>query len=73
MKVTAMQTTTCRQHVYSGHFHYFTGPKSYYPDKVMNSSLPPKPSISLIEDGQPRSQGLSSLPPLVVGTDGSND
>lgn len=37
--------------MYSGHFHYFTGPKSYYPDKVMNSSPPPKVPISLIEDG----------------------
>ena len=36
--------------MYHGHFHYFTGPKSYYPDKVMNSSPPPKPPISLIED-----------------------
>ena len=37
--------------MYSGHSHHFTGPKSYYPDKVMNSSPPPKPLISLIEEG----------------------
>ena len=36
--------------MYRGHFHYFTGPKSYYPDKVLDSPPPPKPSISLIED-----------------------
>ncbi|PFX13053.1 hypothetical protein AWC38_SpisGene22905 [Stylophora pistillata] len=36
--------------MYRGHFHYFTGPKSYYPDKALDSPPPPKPSISLIED-----------------------
>ena len=37
--------------MYRGHFHYFTGPKSYYPDKVMNSAPPPKPPVSLVKDG----------------------
>lgn len=37
--------------MYRGHFHYFTGPKSYYPNKVMNSAPPPKPPVSLVEDG----------------------
>ena len=50
-----IRRTACVQELekrmYIGHFHYFTGPKSYYPDKVMNSFPPPKPAISLIEDG----------------------
>ena len=36
--------------MYRGHFHYFTGPKSYYPNKAMDSSPPPKPPVTLIED-----------------------
>lgn len=51
----AIRRTACvrelEKRMSSGHFHYFTGPKSYYPDKVMNSSPPPKVPISLIEDG----------------------
>ena len=31
--------------MYRGHFHYFNGPKSYYPNKVMDSP------VSLVEDG----------------------
>ena len=27
--------------LYDGHFHYFTGPKSYYPGKVIHGSPPP--------------------------------
>ena len=27
--------------MYRGHFHYYTGPKSYYPDKVINCRHPP--------------------------------
>ena len=27
--------------LYDGHFHYFTGPKSYYPEKVIHGSPPP--------------------------------
>ncbi|PFX14303.1 hypothetical protein AWC38_SpisGene21552 [Stylophora pistillata] len=49
-----IRRTTCvrelEKRMYRGHFHYFTGPKSYYPDKVLDSPPPPKPSISLIED-----------------------
>ena len=37
--------------MYRGHFHYFTGPKSYFPDKVMDSTPPPKPPVSVVEDG----------------------
>ena len=37
--------------MYWGHFHYFTGPNSYYPKKVMDSSPPPKPPVTLIEEG----------------------
>ena len=36
--------------MYRGHFHYFTGPKSYYPNKAIDSSPPPKPPVTLIED-----------------------
>ena len=34
--------------------HYFTGPKSYYPNKVMDSSPPPKLPVTLIEEGMAR-------------------
>ena len=27
--------------MYRSHFHYYTGPKSYYPDKVINCRHPP--------------------------------
>ena len=30
-----------RKKLYNGHFHYFTGPKSYYPEKVIHGSPPP--------------------------------
>ena len=30
-----------RKLMYRGHFHYYTGPKSYYPDKVINYRHPP--------------------------------
>ena len=37
--------------MYRGHFHYFTGPKIYYPNKAMDSSPPLKPPVTLIEKG----------------------
>ena len=37
--------------MYQGHFHYFAGPKSYYPNKPMDSSPPPEPPVTLIEEG----------------------
>ena len=40
--------------MYWGHFHYFTDPKSYYPNKVMDSSPPPEPPVTLIEEGMAR-------------------
>ena len=30
-----------QKRMYNGHFHYFTGPKSYYPEKVIHSTPPP--------------------------------
>ena len=30
-----------QKRMYRGHFHYYTGPKSYYPDKVVNCRHPP--------------------------------
>ena len=30
-----------QKHMYRGHFHYYAGPKSHYPDKVINCRLPP--------------------------------
>ena len=39
------------QKMYRGHFHYFTGPKGYYPNKAMDSSPPLQPSVTLIEEG----------------------
>lgn len=30
-----------QKRMYRGHFHYYTGPKSYYPDKVINCRRPP--------------------------------
>ena len=40
--------------MYRGHFHYFNGPKSYYPNKVMDSFPPPKLPVTLIEEGMAR-------------------
>ena len=30
-----------QKRMYRGHFHYYAGPKSYYPDKVLNCRHPP--------------------------------
>ena len=30
-----------QKRMYRGHFHFYTGPKSYYPDKVINCRHPP--------------------------------
>ena len=30
-----------QKRMYRGHFHYYAGPKSYYPDKVINCRHPP--------------------------------
>ena len=35
--------------MYRGHFHYYTGPKSYYPNKVIDASPPPISHVLQLE------------------------
>ena len=35
--------------MYRGQFHYYTGPKSYYPDKVIDASPPPNAQVMNLE------------------------
>ena len=37
------------QTMYRGHFHYYTGPRSYYPDKVIDASPPPNLQVQHLE------------------------
>lgn len=40
------------KHMYDGEFVYFTGPSSYYPEKIIHASPPPYPSkVSKLQEG----------------------
>lgn len=36
--------------MYRGQFHYYTGPKSYYPDKVIDGNPPPNSQVLPLEN-----------------------